>query len=346
MKNKISPELLKKYLRGETSPEESNLIDKWYTSFDENNPDDFALLHGHKALEERILRRIRERIKPDQQEASKKNTRPFLGTTMRWAAAITLLAVVGLGMFLFNQSKSKSDVITAQSKVNGVKKITNNTASISRQMLSDGTVILLQPNSSIEFPSIFSQVKREVHLTGEAFFDVAKDKSWPFIITTGDVTVSVLGTSFNVKAYQEENEITVAVKTGRVLVTKSESSPDKIQEGEKEEIILTPNQEVVYSTLHENFLKKLVDEPAIILTKPTLFEMKYDGTPVVRIFEVLEENYGIDIVYDEKILAGCSLTTSMNEEGLYERIEIICKAIGAQYEITDSRIVINSNGCQ
>jgi hypothetical protein len=61
--------------------------------------------------------------------------------------------------------------------------------------------------------------------------------------------------------------------------------------------------------------------------------MQYDGTPVDKIFMVLEENYGIDIVFDEKVLSACSLTTSMAEEGLYERIEIICQAIGAEYEI-------------
>ena len=53
----------------------------------------------------------------------------------------------------------------------------------------------------------------------------------------------------------------------------------------------------------------------------------------IKFLKVLEENYGIDILYDEQALSTCSLTTSMSEEGLYERIEIICQAIGAQYEI-------------
>jgi hypothetical protein len=98
--------------------------------------------------------------------------------------------------------------------------------------------------------------------------------------------------------------------------------------------------------LQAKFSKKLVVDPQIILERPTLFEMEYDGTPVGKIFDVLEENYGIDIVYDKSLLAECSLTTSFAEEGFYERIEIICEAIGAEYKITDGTIVVSSPGCQ
>jgi transmembrane sensor len=102
----------------------------------------------------------------------------------------------------------------------------------------------------------------------------------------------------------------------------------------------------VYNTIDENFSRKIVDDPQIILEKPTLFAMNYDATPVAEIFKVIEENYGIDIVYNEQVLSGCSLTTSMAEEGLYERIEIICQAIGAKYEMKDAKILITSDGCQ
>jgi hypothetical protein len=234
----------------------------------------------------------------------------------------------------------KNDIIHAPT----LERFVNTSTVKSSYQLSDGSDVELQPNSSIEFPSTFSPYKREVQLTGEAFFDVTKDKNRPFIIRTGEVTIKVLGTSFNVKAYQGASEIRVAVKTGKVMVTKSENTVT-LPEG-TDAIILTPNQEVVYNTADENFQRKLVDVPAIILTTPTLFKMKYEETPVDKIFEVLEENYGIDIVYDQSTLSGCTLTTSMTEEGLYERIEIICKAIGAQYEITDTMILVTSAGCR
>jgi transmembrane sensor len=154
----------------------------------------------------------------------------------------------------------------------------------------------------------------------------------------------VLGTSFNVMAYEGAKEISVAVKTGRVSVSKKAGS-SKAVTPVSEEVILTPNQEVVYNTSLEYFAQKLVAKPEIIAEKPTLFETEYDGVPVVKIFSALEQNYGIDIEYDEETLSSCLLTTSMAEEGLYERVQIICKAIGAQYEIQDTQIVIKSKGC-
>jgi hypothetical protein len=133
----------------------------------------------------------------------------------------------------------------------------------------------------------------------------------------------------------------VAVKTGKVSVS---TNPKVIQHDQ--EVILTPNQEAVYNSEIMRVTKKLVDDPKIVLEKPTLFEMKYDGTPVTKIFEVLEANYGVDILYDPDILSNCILTTSMSDEGLYQRIEIICKAIGAEYKVQDAAITIISKGCQ
>ena len=65
----------------------------------------------------------------------------------------------------------------------------------------------------------------------------------------------------------------------------------------------------------------------------------------MKILDVLMENYGVDIQYDAQKLTNCTLTTSLNNEGLYERINVICKAIGATYEIVDTVIYIESNGC-
>jgi len=155
--------------------------------------------------------------------------------------------------------------------------------------------------------------------------------------------VKVLGTSFNVRAYEGDPEVKVAVKTGRVSVTRP--SDDAVGGG-LNEVILTPNQEVIYDVIKENFSKQIVATPQIIIAKPTLFHMHYEAKPVDKIFEELEENYGIDIVFDADVLSSCTLTTTLEEEGFHERIEIICRAIGATYEVQDARVLIQSAGCQ
>jgi transmembrane sensor len=348
MKKEILSDLLRKYLRGETTPEEAEIVDNWYASL-QQNPDDVSLLDPLELdiVQNKIFDCIKGNISfgEKKQAVRKIASKPrYLKTPFKLAAAISAIAVIGLWAILFKENGLPS--IKHESAVtNEIQGTYNNSTSTRRVVLQDGTAILLKPNSSIEYPDKFSERDRRVQLKGEAFFKVTKDKNRPFIISTSEVTVKVLGTSFNVIAYEGAKEVSVAVKTGKVSVVKS----SKVKQNEptvSDEVILTPNQELIYNTAREYFSRKLVAKPALILEKPTLFETQYDGAPVVKILNVLEQNYGIDIQYDAEALSNCILTTSMAEEGLYERIEIICKAIGAQYEIDDTKIVITSNGCR
>jgi transmembrane sensor len=347
MKNEISHALLQKYLRGETTPEESAIVDEWYLSLQEN-PDDVSLLDPLESdfVQNKILDRIKSTI--DVPQVTKPVVSPskifYIRTPFKLAAAITAIAVIGLGAILFHQKGLPSVQPLSFRQDVVVKKITNDTDKIRHVTLEDGTQIQLKPQSSIVYPEMFSKSERRVTMIGEAFFDVTKDKSRPFIIAAANVTIKVLGTSFNVSAYEGAKEISVAVRTGKVSVFSNIEGAQTPLET-KQAVILTPNQEVVYNTTEDQFLKKLVAKPQIIAEKPALFETQYDGVPVVNILTALEQNYGIDILFDEPILSSCLLTTSLAEEGLYERIEIICKAIGAQYEIQDSQIVITSDGC-
>lgn len=352
MKKEISPELLQKYLRGEATEEESAYVDEWF-QLQEEKPDDIRLQNPieQESVEKLIFDRIKANISVNEREwQSKKpfiNNYPFFRKSFKWAAALGAIAVFGLGALLYFMQKQHgaltSDVLTS---IGQLKKISNHTLSAKREWLEDGTLINLSPKSTVEFPKAFSKSTREIKLTGEAFFDVAKDKNRPFIITTGAVVIKVLGTSFNVSAYRGAKEITVAVKTGRVSVSASTTSHQNKKDNTFEEIILTPNQKVVYNTTEENFSKSIVDEPEIIVAKPKAYEMKFDGAPVIKILDAIKKNYGIDIVYDRIKLSDCTITTSMAEEGFYERIEIICKAINAQYQVVDDKILITSNGCQ
>jgi ferric-dicitrate binding protein FerR (iron transport regulator) len=339
MENSELTQLLQKYLRGECTPQEQADVDAWFLDLDKH-PDDTRLLNEaqEQLLEESMLANVKTRL------ALKASYIPRrLGILLKVAASLVAIALVGVAFYKFDNapaSNIQGPVIT--SAENHIITISNSSQEIREHILSDGSKVNLHPAGVLEFPETFDKKSRRVKLRGEAFFDVSKEKSRPFIICTKDVTVKVLGTSFNVRAYEGADEITVAVRTGKVSV----SRPASANAGLSDVIILTPNQEVVYSKVKEHFHKKLVDSPQIILARPTLFEMKYDEAPVNKILEVLEENYGIDIVYDPTVLSTCTLTTAMSEEGLYERIEIICKAIGAQYEILDSTIVITSKGCK
>jgi transmembrane sensor len=202
MKKEISPELLNRYLKGETTPEESALVDRWYSSLQEG-PDDVSLLDPleFSFVQNRLFDRITSNIEIPSEATQFRNHQSktfFVRTPFKLAAAITAIAVIGLGAILFFNQKGLPLLHRQQiSLISDLKQTFNNTNAVRRVMMEDGTVITLKPNSSIEYPDKFSDHDRRIQLNGEAFFDVSKDKNRPFIISTSAVTVKVLGTSFN-----------------------------------------------------------------------------------------------------------------------------------------------------
>ncbi len=104
--------------------------------------------------------------------------------------------------------------------------------------LADGTTIWLNSETTIRYPDKFSNKQRDVYIEGEAFFEVAKNKKWPFKVHTSDIDIIVLGTSFNVKSYPDEGTIETTLEEGSILIEK------KAKSGKKQYISLKPNQRV------------------------------------------------------------------------------------------------------
>jgi len=340
-------EILNRYSSGKCTPAEEKLIHDWYNNIgkdlsEESELDALGVLDYNKNTAEA---NIWSKIRPHQKPAGRSTS----FTLLKIAATILLLAMVGSGAYyFFIKTGSAQHVIAIKAEENIDNTLFEtfvNSEDQSQQIkLEDGSEVTLKPGSEISFARDFSN-NREVHLTGEAFFNVKRNPLRPFLVYTNEVVTRVLGTSFNIKAYKNDKQITVAVKTGKVSVYTKENADPTTQDTPQSAVILTPNQQVVYNRNSEKVSKQVVEKPEIILPEPTLFKMVYDGAPVTKIFEVLEENYGIDIEYDEALLSGCVLTTNMSDEGLYERIEVICKAINADYTISDAVIIIKSRGC-
>lgn len=328
MKPEEFKRLLEKYDSGTCTDQERELVEQWYSEIN---------IPARVVRDESIEKNLWLKVKPAESQRGGNGITFFL----RIAAAVTLLIATFLvvinvkwpGASETSPFASKEGFINIENKNEDVKKVT----------LDDGSVVTLKPKSRIAFSKQFIADKREVYLEGEAFFNVSKDKNRPFIVYSKEVVTKVLGTSFNIRAYDTDEQITVAVKTGKVSVYTKASETTELSANEG--MVLRPNHQLVYDREKEKIKKELVSMPAIVLEEPTLFKMKFDGAPVSTIFQALEENYGVEIQYDEALLENCVLTTSMSNEGLYERIEIICKAINATYVIEDAVIHIKGRGC-
>ncbi|GAB2790790.1 FecR family protein [Rhabdobacter roseus] len=265
----------------------------------------------------------------------------------RVAAALVVLA--GLGWYLGRGLKTVvptkyQEMVLAQTGPT-IEKSNTSTQPL-KVALSDGSVITLQPHSKISYPEVFAPDKREVYLSGEGFFDIAKKANSPFLVYANEIVTKVLGTSFSVKAYEHDNTVVVKVVTGRVSVLSGKVKNDNPAFSEAEGVILTPNQMVVYARTPEKLTKTLVEHPVLIKsshTKPSDFN--FMNTPLPLVFKKLEAGYGVTIVYDHDVLQNCTLMAPLENETLYEKLDLICKVIGASYEVVDAQIIISSQGC-
>lgn len=331
-------DLLDKHARGECTPEEERLIIDWYERIGQGEP-----LEGDEQEMNVRAEALWESINPHPV------IKPLWPRLLLRSAAVIIPLMAFAAVFMTRDAITQFFTRTASSETKVASDLPafyHNESRVSRRIiLPDSSEVVLQPASEIRLADHYGSTTRELHLKGEAFFDVTRDPERPFLVYANEVVTRVLGTSFNIKAYEEDKEITVAVKTGKVSVYTNKRQTSG-QMAQAKEVVLTPNQQIVYHRFREVVTKKLVEKPEIILPDSKLFRMHFDNAPVAEIFRVLSKNYGVEIRYDANLLRNCRLTTSMSDEGLYERIEVICRAIGASYAVSDdAAITIESKGC-
>ncbi|UTA66834.1 FecR family protein [Emticicia sp. 21SJ11W-3] len=264
--------------------------------------------------------------------------------------AATLAIIAGAGMLAFKLYTEKEKLAffeTISPNLTADYIETENTENQTQTItLQDSSVITLYPKSKIRYPIHFSPETREVYLEGQAFFNIAKNPKRPFWVYTNHISTQVLGTSFMVKAFENEKNVKVEVRTGRVSVYRYEDlqKAKRLQNNEMAGIILTPNQSIEYTVNEARLLKSISRQPEILVAK-TPENFIFDEAPISKVFSQMERAYGIQIIYDEKNMKNCYLTATFTEESLYEKLNIICKVTHSSYEIVDAQIVIHSNGC-
>ena len=290
------------------------------------------------------LVRLAEASKLTRKEKTALPTRFFA-----WRIAAIVVAVAGLGWLYYagkvsRQPGSKRFVSIAAEPL--MIKVNDSDKEMT-VLLSDNSVATLMKGSKLTYPSRFSGEERKVFLSGEAFFDITKDPKRPFLVFANETVTKVLGTSFRVRAFEQDPEVMVVVKTGKVSVYPQEEyellnrQSDRAIKG----VILSPNQQVVFRKKDNRLEKGIVANPAMLSVSTDQKELVFDEKPVADVLHSLEDIYGIVIVFDAESLSSCVITTQFNEENLKQRMSVICQAIGATYEMIDGQIIVNSKGC-
>ncbi|CAG4994340.1 hypothetical protein DYBT9275_01371 [Dyadobacter sp. CECT 9275] len=270
----------------------------------------------------------------------------------RWySIAASILLALSVGWWFNRQSfnrKSTSTYKEILSKIQEpLQENINDTSLPKLVILEDGSSILLQPNSRITYPTRFAGSKREVFLSGEAFFEVAKKPDQPFFVYANTLATKVLGTSFKISAFDNETDVKVVVKTGKVSVfpLTHEALATQQSDNKLNGMVLTPNQQIVFAPKEQRLTRSLIADPAVLELPIQSQSFIFKASPISTVFATLEKSYGIQIIYDNETMNNCFLTATLSDEPLFEKIDLICKTIGAQYEQMDASIIITSKGC-
>lgn len=267
-----------------------------------------------------------------------------------WVAASVLVVGIALGSLYRTRIQEVPQSQLSQSaheaEPNWIEK-SNTTEYALLVMLSDGSSVLLQPHSTLRYPSQFSGPSRKVYLSGDGFFEVSKNPKKPFYVYANELITKVVGTSFRIKAFTDQRDVEVVVRTGKVNVT---SALPAIR-SEQEEVLLLPNQGVRFARQNGTFEKidDLTQEKNLTQDQSAIEKLSFEFTdvPVAQIFKTLEQAYRIKIDFPSDKLANCYLTTSLSDLPLAEKLKIICESLGRKtgYHMNENQITIQTNGC-
>jgi ferric-dicitrate binding protein FerR (iron transport regulator) len=284
MKEQIR-EILQRFSKGECTEQEIALLEKWYDRLAADREKDPNLT---EADEDRLVtamkKAVSDRFRDD-------GGQPRIHGRLWRHAAIWIGLLVTGGWFGLQLFRSKEPA--SPSREPAFSYISTSYEEMKKVLLPDSTVVWLNAATRLSFHPDFIN-HREVRLSGEAFFEVKKDKAHPFVVEAGDISTEVLGTAFNVSAYPAAGQFRISLKNGRIVVT----CPGKaeMQTGTR---VLKPGQLLVYDKeTRGNLLEEQTPGEMDAWISGRLLFYK---TPLREAFAQIGARYGIHIVYDRPL---------------------------------------------
>lgn len=353
--------LLHRFHQGISTPDENlqllRLLDKEnpeLNTFSQELWDQNPMNEG-KSEREEILRNLHKKLNFSTESEPEKTVQPLriIHLVARYAAVIIIS--FGLAWLFFTKYSSGDE----QPKPVDYYKVTVAYGSKSTIELPDGSIVTLNSGSTLKYPGSFAVTDRTVILDGEAFFDVKKNTSKPFLVKTKDITVKVLGTKFNVKSYPEENLTETTLVTGKVEITRNSS--DKNVKTSESPLVLAPNQKAVFyrekneiavndvgkeeeeHTIKEPLklkvlVQKEVKTETIISWKNDI--LVFNSEPFADIIKKLERWYDVEITLKYSKLSPVVFSGKFDQESIGEVLHALSLIEPFKYDVSKNKILI------
>lgn len=320
-------EIIARYLSGNYSENDLNEIEKmlkngieaeaWQEVLEEQQVPD--IVPAEEKMEGVILERI-------QQEINQGNERSGKVFGRRIVAAIVASVVLVAGFFGYQYMGLPFDeTVTPQKLVN-----TSSTTSPAFLVMEDQSKVWINSKSTIRYPSRFSPNKREVTLNGQAFFNIAKEKKRAFVVHAGELDIKVLGTTFDVKSYPEENETVITLLAGKVEVSLA---------GDNQHTLL-PNQQLIFDKTTKMVTLRSIDANHYDTWRDG--EIIFTNLPLVMIAKGLERKFNKTFIIENK-LKNRLITLKLKNGGLTEALEILSHSANLSYSVTGEKVIIKQN---
>lgn len=255
--------------------------------------------------------------------AQNKNSIPFsIRKTWKIAATVTILLAASFILY-FNILRLRDTVITAQ---------TSNIVHV----LPDGTMVSMHAGSQIKYSTAFDSKIRKVELSGEAYFEVAHDKTKPFIVSSGDARVEVLGTQFNVNSHTAAGTMEVVLTTGKVSVYYKANPEENVLLNPGEKAVLLPEQKKI-STSANTDANYMAWKTRVLI---------FDNETLAQVVNTLQNVYQIHVKLTDPALSECRVTASFNNQSVESVLQVIKETLDLQIKENGKVIEVSGKGCK
>ena len=329
--------IILRVLAGNYSKGEDIKLKKWMDK-DPDNLRKFEALRNywseqnHDISKEKILNNVKRRISEDKHQIQSKTLKKtdLIDYSNFWLKGVASIVMISIfSVYFFQIEINISDNTIPQKEIINKK---NSYGQKSTIFLSDGSIIHLNSGSSVSYLKGFHNDKRQIELSGEAYFEVAKDINRPFTVIAHGVTTTALGTSFNVNTYSK-NEVTVSLAEGKVQV-EFDNEYNGIQDQ-----YLVAGEQLAYNRDLKT-IKKSLFNPKINAWKDGI--LFFENASQKEVFEALELWYGLSFSVSEPFDEEWRINASYDNQNLSSILASLGYIQGFDFEILDKEVFIKN----